>query len=194
MAGERVPKQPAPTSAPTTSLNVSQFCGRKPRAEPSLMPGRAGERVRVLRGAAVLQGWDPANFLVAEAQTALCVIYVEDDDWDWCCAFRQRQVGHVLFSQLEGSGRVHLGRARRSSPAEPRLGGRGGSLRRAAKVRRGSDVVEQNQWNAMLELCFHDVVAPKFILAAGPRCVEKGSFACDVLNGPRGQQVVRVFG
>ena len=170
------------------------FFGRKPRAEPSLIPGRAGERVRVLRGAAVLQGWDRANFLVAEAQTALCVIYVEDDDWDLCCTFRQRQVGHVLFSQLEGSGRVHLGRAHRSSPAEPRLGGRGGSLRRAAKVGRGSDVVEQNQWNAMLELCFHDVVAPKFILAAGPRCVEKGSFACDVLNGPRGQQIVRVFG
>ena len=81
---------------------------RKPRAEPSLMPSRAGERVRVLRGAAVLQGWDPANFLVAEAQTALCVIYVEDDDWDWCCAFRQRQVGHVLFSQLEGQGEFIL--------------------------------------------------------------------------------------
>ena len=43
------------------------------------MPARAGERVRLLRGAAVPQDWDPANFLVAEAGTALCVICVEDD-------------------------------------------------------------------------------------------------------------------
>ena len=39
-----------------------------------LMPARAGERVR----------------LVHDAAAALCAIYVEDDDWDWCFASRQR--------------------------------------------------------------------------------------------------------
>ena len=33
----------------------------------------------------------------------------------------------------------------------------------------GSDVAEQNQWNEVLELCFHYVVAPRSILAAGNR-------------------------
>ena len=44
----------------------------------------------------------------------------------------------------------------------------------------------------MLELCFHYVVATRFILAAGPRSVASLSstcmFACDVLNGPREKQ------
>ena len=32
----------------------------------------------------------------------------------------------------------------------------------------GSGVAEQNQWNAMLEMCFHDVIAQRLVFAAGP--------------------------
>ena len=59
------------------------------------------------------------------------------------------------------------------------------------------DEAEQNQWNAMLEMCFHDVVAPRFLLAAGPHSVATLSVTClfarDVLDGPRENQVVHVF-
>ena len=47
----------------------------------SSMPIGAGERVRLVRDAAAPQGWHPTNFLSAMARTALCVVYVEDDDW-----------------------------------------------------------------------------------------------------------------
>ena len=61
----------------------------------------------------------------------------------------------------------------------------------------GAQKAEQNQWNAMLEMCFHFVVALRLLLTAGPRSVATLSatctFACDVLNGPRENPVVRVF-
>ena len=45
----------------------------------------------------------PADFWVAEAGTALCVIYVDGgDDWGFCRAFEQRQEG-VQLKLLEGS-------------------------------------------------------------------------------------------
>ena len=173
MAGERVPKQPAPTSAPTTSLNVSQFFGA------SRVRNRASCQAEL------------ANVFACCAEQQCCRVGTcqlpgrRSPDSALRDLRRRRRLGLVLRLQAKagwpravlpagGPRRVHLGRARRSSPAEPRLGGRGGSLRRASRVRRGSDVVEQNQWNAMLELCFHDVVAPKFILAAGSTLRGKG--------------------
>ena len=68
------------------------------------------------------------------------------------------------------------------------------AVRRAARALTKSSKASGKR---MLELFFH-YVAPRFILAAGPCTFARLSatcmFACDVLNGPREHQVVRVFG
>ena len=46
------------------------------------MPVRTGD-VRLLRGVAAPQGWDPVCFFFAEAGTALYVINVDDEEWSW---------------------------------------------------------------------------------------------------------------
>ena len=120
----------------------------------------------------------PANFLSATAGKALCC----------------RQEGCVAVSNLEESflrspsflsGWTRTWQTWRTTP----------SLRLESGS--GSTEVEQNQWSAMLGLCFHHVVPPRFILAAGPCSVATLSaacmFACDVLNGPRKNQVTEGF-
>ena len=108
------------------------------------MSVRAGERARQLRAVPAPQGLGPANFLVAEAGTQLCVIHVDDDGWSGCFAFEQRQEDHV--------------RARATcileEPIVPLLTDQDlAELADLPDVRSsGSDEAEQNQWNDMLKL------------------------------------------
>ena len=146
------------------------------------MPARDGERVRLVQVTAAPQGWHPANFLSATYGTALCLVHarLEDDVWGWCAAFQQRQVSYVTISKLGGTGEFIL--------EEPVVPAESGSDWGEAK---------QDQWSEMLELCFHYVVAPTLILAAGPnsdaRLAATCMLPCDVLNGTRENQIIRVF-
>ena len=121
--------------------------------------------------AAAPPDWYPANFLAAAAGTALGVIYVEDDDCGQCCAFEQRQQGHVQISNLEG-----LGEFIQEEPivlflADQYLADVAdcSDALRSSESGSASDEAEENQWSAMLEFCFHFVVAPS--LAACPHSV-----------------------
>ena len=83
----------------------------------------ADERARLLRGTKAPSGWDAANFLVAEASTALCLIHVNDADSDkgWCNAFEHRKESNVQIELLEGMGEFILTEVVLQEPIVPVL-------------------------------------------------------------------------
>ena len=79
------------------------------------MPASVGERARLrCEKKKAPSGWDAANFLVAEARTALCLIHR-------CYAFDQRQEGFVQLNLLEGTDKFTLKEAVFQEPIVPVL-------------------------------------------------------------------------
>ena len=95
MAGERQPKQRTPV--PTTSPLFHKFCSAK-----TMLAGRPG--------AAWLA---PSQLPGVTARTALCVFFVEDDDWSWCFAPEQSR-RLTCCSFFRGRGRVQFGGTHRT--------------------------------------------------------------------------------
>ena len=55
------------------------------------------------------------------------------------------------------------------------------------------DEAEQSKWNALLELCFPCSAVAVSLHVVEPRHAKICMFACDVLAGPRDNQLVHVF-
>ena len=109
----------------------------------------------------------------------------------------QRKKGSARLSDLEGTGEFILDEPETTALTAQDLAKVDcARSQRAGSSESGSDA-EQHRWNALLEMCFHYVVAPRLLLTAGPCSVATLSatctFACDVLNGPRENQDVRVL-
>ena len=115
-----------PNNAHSLSNDVATVFGFVLGCQPESVNALAG-----VCGKAAPPDWDPVNFLIAEAGTALCVIHVDDvkDDWGVCYADDQRQTGYVQLVLLDGTNEFifegphrHRGRVRRPCPEGPRFG------------------------------------------------------------------------